>query len=235
MTYYNKKENIICYEKKELEKLFKASMSHKIERKLANLGIPMGALINNFQKIEQLIDGIIKRTAQDRDEHEIFFAIYVMSNFYDEEVNIGFKMKSGYNPERDNIHSMDDLISFRQIDTDYDFIIQTRDGFRMMQLKRYRGELSTESIFAFLKGKIKGYGNNLGDTNLLILIQPNKDFDVATLDLEQLNVNIQTLNLSFRGQIILAWNERNVNNLLVQIYPELRKKTIPFVLPSEKI
>lgn len=221
MPSYAKKRNILCYTKGELYRLFKA-----------DLGPRLVSILESKKPLVKSIHALSKELAEDRDRHEIVVALFSFLDFYDDPKWICFEMRKGFDPIKNQITTLEDLNSYRGIDSDNDFIIRTEDNLRYFQLKRYRGKLDAQNLFNFIKKKTAHYCNNLGDNNLLII--PQSPGVVFNLDFKKLHQNIQDLGFKFQGQIMLNWNQLNSKNIIVILYPKLKKTTRPFVLPSVK-
>lgn len=217
-----KGKQFICFSKESLLALFNISKKSELVEIIKNTNIPFS----------QLITKLSNKTSSDRDEHEIFVALFILIDFYEEGTEICFEMRNDFNPNKDKINIIRDLNKFRDNGTDTDFIFKSKNDLRFFQLKRYRGNLNTESLFDFIKNKIKHYGD-LGTINLLILLQsiddgsPNFDFHV-------LHERIKLLNLKFGGEILILFNNANKINTIINIYPDLTNIEVPMQLPSSK-
>lgn len=66
----------------------------------------------------------------------------------------------------------------------------------------------------------------LGQTNLLIILQPVFD-KISKINFHELHAKLQTLNLKFAAQILIAHNENNQENIIHEVHPELGKCKIP--------
>ncbi len=111
------------------------------------------------------------------------------------------------------------------------------NGLRQFQLKRYTGKLETDLFLNFLKKKLKDYGNQLNDVNLLIILQGEQksvltEPPVMMIDFEALYNEIKKMNLTFKAQILISYNENNQHIILNQIYPELKSMKKVIGLPS---
>lgn len=221
MPSYAKKLNILCYTKNELYQLFKA-----------DLGPRLMSILESKEPLVKSICSLSQKLAEDRDRHEIAVALFSFLDFYDNPRWVCFEMKKGFDPIKNRVVTLKDLNNYRGIDSDSDFVIRTKNNFRYFQLKRYRGKLDGKNLFNFIKKKIAHYCNNLGDNNLLII--PQSPGVVFNLDFKKLHQNIRNLGFKFRGQIMLNWNQLNSENVVVILYPKLKKTVRPFVLPSAK-
>lgn len=233
MNYHKiKNDQIACFSKNELLHFFEVAKKTELLREMIKQKISFDDLRNDYPKMEKLANFVGERGAQDRDEYEVFAALFVFSDFYGDRSEICFKLQSNFNIGKDKIVLLQDLNKFRADPPD--FIIKSEDGFRQFELKRYRDELNTEKIFNFIKKKVTHYGNNLGDTNLLLVLQ-SVAYDVSTIDFHELHMRLKSLNLKFQGQILISYNENNKETVINQVYPKLTTSRIPFKLPSTKL
>jgi len=106
--------------------------------------------------------------------------------------------------------------------------------FRQFQLKRYQEGLNTQNIFDFIKKKIEHYANDLGDMNLLLVLQ-SQAWDVSYVDFHELHDKLKSLNLTFRGQILISYNESDREKVINQVYPDITTTRIPVRYPSAQL
>lgn len=223
---YSKRDNIVCFSKSELEALYQASEKAELLNEIVKEGYSSTDLVDS-STMEKLTDSVARRRAADRDKHEIFAALYVYVNFCGPGNEICFELKPGFNPRSDRIASLEDLIRFRNTDSDSDFIIRAIDGVRILQLKRYRGALDPSGVFNFIKQEIAHYGNNLGDTNLVIQLQPPRYTIIDQDFFHEVHDRLKMLGLTFRGEVLISFNQDGKEQILIQVYPELTQMRIP--------
>jgi len=233
MTYQKINNYLVaCFSKDELLRMFKIAKKTELLKEMVKRGFSFDDLRNDYSKMKEVSDVVGERGAQDRDEHEIFAAVFIFLDFYEISSEVCFKLKSDFNSHKDRIVSLQDLNKFR---TDPpDFIIKSTDGFREFELKRYRDGLNTEEIFNFIKKKVAYYANDLGDMNLLLVPQ-SIPYSVSSINFHELHKQLKSLNFKFEGQILISYNENNKESVINQVYPELATKRIPFKLASEKL
>lgn len=231
MRFYQK-ENLLCFPREELFHLFEVSKKRELLEEMTKLGFTFEDLRNDYSKMEQIADAVGDRGARDRDEHEIFAALYVFLRFYEPDSEVCFEVR-GFDPNRDKISTLNDLNIFRRSVGNSDFAIKSGDGLRKFQLKRYRGEPNIEGLFKFIKDKLNHYGSDLGDTNLLIQIQspPWTSWDI---DFHELHDRMKSLKLKFPGEILISYNQSDKEHVIIQVYPELGKTRIPIKYPSTR-
>ena len=212
-----KNSNIVCFQKNELQRIYERAIDSEIERKIT------------FDKMLDIPNVIANKISKSKD-HEIFAALYTFLKFYEKNSQLCFELKNNFNVNKE-IKSLTDLKDVKEEDTLNDFIIKSKNGFRLFQLKRYRNKLDTDEILKFIKSKLSHYGNNLGNTNLLIILQ-SKERNLSKIDFKKINKEINNFNLKSKSQILVTYNENNKFQIINQIYPKLTITKIPFKLPS---
>lgn len=227
---YHKTGNFICFSRKELYRLYRNEKEPELLDKVKKEGFTLTELKSKRTEMERLAQEFADKNAHDRDEHEVFAALFDVVRFYPEESKICFEMKYGFDPKRDIVSSLTDLNTHRE-GAASDFIIGSKDGFRFFQLKRYRDALETDQLLAFISKTLGRYGNDLGDTNLLIILQ-SAGPDLSGVDFKILHERLNHMSLKFGGWIMISYNENNKFSVMNHVYPDLATTRIPFELPS---
>lgn len=223
---WHKKENIVVLTKDELNSFYKDARQNEILKTLQEKGGSFSDLANNKHFKDEIIDSAVLKLGRDNDEVEIFVVSYMLPDFYDNDYEIGFSLRDGFNLAKDPINNLADLKKAIKKNSDVDFWILTKDGFRAFQLKRYRDDITNDALFAFLSEKLVHYCNDLGYTNLLILLQTQDDHD-SKIDFEDLSKKIAMLGLNFPGSILVWFNEEDKFDVIVEIYPKFRVRKLP--------
>ena len=231
--YKIKNKNIICFLKDELSKLFEVAKKVELLQEIRKQNFSFDDLKTDYSKMKKIADTVGERGAQHRDEHEIFASLFVFLDFYEANSEVCFELKNGFNPSKNKINTLKDLNAFRESASDSDFIIKSGDGLRKFQLKRYRNNLNTQGIFDFIKEKVAHYGNNLDDTNLLVVLQSSA-YTISQINFHELHDKLKSLNLKFQGQILISYNENNKEMVINQVHPNLTTTRIPVQYPSTK-
>lgn len=221
---------IVCFSKTEIEQLYKDSQLPELKQQMEQQGVTVDDLEKDLQnqdtsRFKKLADEAGKKTAHDRDLHEIFAAWNISLPFYEEGSKVCFELKNSFVHSKNIISSVDDLNRFRE-DVFGDFIIKSSDGFGVIQLKRYRGSLDAQEICQFLKTKLAEYGKGIGDTNLLVILQ-SSDSDLDQVDFDELHQCLKKADLSIKSQVLIAFNANNKKSVIVQVYPEHAVANIP--------
>lgn len=221
--FFNK--NIVCFEKNELKQIFEDAKKQEFKEELRKRKISFSCLRNNMQVMEDMAGEMGEKTAQDRDEHEIFGVAYDFIDFYDGNSQICFELKNNVDIKK-GITNLADLKNAREENSLNDFIIRSKDVFRPFQLKRYRDRANTKSLLEFIKLKLREYGNNLGYTNLLIVLQ-TKEYDISGIDFEIIHKELHAMELKQTAGILISYNENNKFSIINSIFPELSRSEIP--------
>lgn len=222
---------LLCFSRAELEALHHDMQILLMKKEMHKQGVTLEDLeqdweLGRSERFRQLAYPAASLTAQDRDEHEVFFAWQILHEFFQEEDSICFEASRDYVPGKTQIETMQDLHRYRD-DALGDCIIKSKDGYRIFQLKRYRGALTAPDLSEFIKNKIDKYGN-LGDTNLLVILQPQlPDVYLDDIDFDALHVSLKEARLRIDAQILLAFNANNNFSVIYQLYPDLAEKMIP--------
>lgn len=149
-----------------------------------------------------------------------------MLDFYGNAAEACFEMNADFDPKKIHIDSLEELIKYREGPTTSDFGISTEEGFYDFQIKRYRGAMATEELFNFVEERIHHYCNDLGTTNLIVLLQPQTD-DSANIDFHDINNRLLGLKFRSEAQVLIAHNEMNEHFVLNQVHPKLTRSEIP--------
>lgn len=219
---YHPKENIICYDSPDLKALFEAPMrawilEEVIKRKIEDV-------LRDIDKMLQLVAEW--KGFKDKEEIEIFSALYLFPQFYPKGTQICFKLKDGIDPRKTPIESLDKLKIFLKENDLTDFLLRVDDGFRAFQLKAYKGKTTSKELFAFLKKKLDRYGNNMGDINFLIMLQ--SEGDIPENFFKEIHEALLTLPLKGGGHILISYNENNKLDVMNTVYPTLGTTTVPY-------
>lgn len=232
---YLKDTHMLCLELNEAIALYKADKVVKLRGEVAAKGLTFLSIAGDMEKMKEVADAVVARDMKHKEQVELFAAITFTGIFFPPECLVCIPLKDSFNFRKDSIATLDDLKNAMKESTLTDFGVLGSYGLAQFQLKRYQGELETENLFAFIREKLKKYGNDLGKVSLLVLLQGNGS-DVANLDFKKLHRKVQALGLKFDGDVLVQYNERGRVNVVNQIYPELktsRKDIDPEYLAGE--
>ena len=215
---------MIGFDINELKHLIEEKFLYDLSSELYQKGINITDLQINSACTKEIVDKLVYNNTKKKEYIEIFTAWILSMEFYGGDSKIFFILKPGIQPEKANIKTIDDLKKATQEDDLTDFTILNIDGARQFQLKQYPFELETEKLSDFINKKMEKYGNNIGEVNLLILLQgkENKSFiQNINIDFETLYKNLSQKKFNFTGQILIYYNELNNKLVVNQVYPNL--------------
>lgn len=224
MKYYHKKTNMICFDQEELKDIFEAPSRKQLTEEIQKNNFkPVDFLIDK-QKVQKIMSSI--KIINDKEDVEIFSALYMFLKFYSKTSKICFVLKDGINPQKDDISNLKKLKESLKENDLTDFGLMSSDGFRSFQLKAYRDKLTSDECFNFLKKKLKHYANDMGDTNFLITLQSGGE--IPENFFEDIHNNLKSLNLKGGGHILISYNENNKFDVINTVYPTIGNTRIPF-------
>ena len=161
---------MICFDLSEFKQLYKEDCEKDIRIVVAKFGFNHFDLHNDKEKLNKIADYVVKKRLKNKENIEIFAAISSIITFFNNDGKICFVLKNNFNIKKEYIKNIDDLKMAIEEKTLTDFAIWN-NGLRQFQLKQYRFKLETNLFFEFIKKILRGYGNDLGDVNLLIILQ----------------------------------------------------------------
>ncbi|MDP3985998.1 MAG: hypothetical protein Q8P77_01030 [Candidatus Veblenbacteria bacterium] len=220
--------NFICLTKNEYLLLFKEQAYRQLVSEMAGRGYTLDDLRDSKEKMIEVSGAVSDMLEKNNDQSELFGAFYVFLNFYGGDSEVCLELKNSFNPRRDRVVSLKGLVGVLEKSTPIDFVVKSKDGVRLFQLKRYRGKLDTDELFRFVKDKLAHYGNDLGHTNLLIILQTGGD--ISEINFERLNDLFVKSELPNKTQVLIAYNENNKLYVINQVYPGLTTSRVPFPL-----
>ncbi len=222
-------KNIICMSKNELKDLFEIAGKRFLLEQISKQGYTLDDFRDDRAKMLEFIKSI--ELVQNKEDHEIFSVLYVFSDFYDKDSEICFELKSSVSLDVE-INSLAELKGVCEEGTLNDFIIIASDGPRTFQLKRYRNILQTDELFKFLQEKLLHYGNTLGKTNLLVMLE-SKNGDLSGVDFYKINEMLLGLDLrNTDSEILISYNEEDKFLVINRVYPTLARSQRELILPS---
>lgn len=234
---YLRKPHMVCFGIEELEKIFENSQRRILFEEIDKSGHSEEEVLTDEQKKNEIVDLVVAQGLRKKEDIEIFAALDTCFSFYNhEDSRICFVLKRTIQKSEIKVKNLEDLKSIAEESTLTDFAIFS-GGLRQFQLKQYRGELKTDTLFNFMKKKLADYGNNLGEVNLLILLQGKIGSDSVQeteIDFKVLHEKVLSLNLELKAEILLMHNEKNQFQIIHQVYPEYKILKKPFFLPSIK-
>jgi hypothetical protein len=216
---YLKKKNMLCLSKEELKSIYKNAKIAELHAEIGKRGYTPEELRADRAKLQEIVDAIHADSANDKEEIELFIAIFFQLELYPEDSRVCVIMKDGADPRKIPTTFNELKRSIKENDIT-DFGIFSDDGLREFQLKQYKGDLTTNDLFAFIESKVRHYGNNLGDTNLLVILQRGGE-DIQLIDFEQVCHRLNRIGIASRGEILISYNEENKFDVTIRVFPEL--------------
>jgi len=222
--YYCKKLNMIGFDKKYFSGLFYESAIKLLGEQLENNGLVLSDLQGNKKLMNEITDKVVAIGIKKKEDIEIFVALDFIITFCPENSQLFFTLKNGVDHKKISINNINDFKNIVEEKTITDFATFFNREFRQFQLKQYRNELETNKILQFITDNLKKYGDDLGEVNLLVLLQgKNKsgNFQKCEIDFYRINNELNNKNYNFSGQILISYNEQNKKHIINQVYPSL--------------
>jgi len=227
-------KNVVCLEKIELESIFEKAKGKKIIQEMIKNNITFEGLRHDRRKMLKITETVAAELSKNKDEVEMFLAFDTLLDFYPKGSEVCFYIKQGFNPSERQITNLADLKNIIEESFLTDFIIKSLNEFRSFQLKRYRNELETDNLLSFIKTKLQYYGSDLGDVNLLIVLQSQIN-NVLKVNFNNLHEKLKSLNLKSKGQILILYNENVRSTVINQVYPDLTTSNVPIRESVQKL
>ncbi|QQS43438.1 hypothetical protein IPM65_04775 [Candidatus Roizmanbacteria bacterium] len=181
---------------------------------------------------EQDIKQIMASSANDRDKHELWIAIFGLTQEFNNDCEFGFYLKDSFRLNQTEITSFEDL---KEQKTDPpDILVKTPEGIFEFELKRYRQSIDKESLAKFIRNKVLRYSDPY---NFYIVIQPSSDNAISLKVFEELHEELNKL-FSKRneiGRICFSCNVDSEYLLSIHVYPKFHIYKIPYVKGSDQV
>lgn len=169
----------------------------------------------------------------DKSEIEIFAALFIFLKFAPPRTYICFEIDDSFNSMRQSINSLDDLKLYIKEKTLTDFALLSKDGLRQIQLKQYKGELKTKDLCVFIENKLKHYGDNIRDVNILFHLQgPREKNEQRTMYIDFADIHkhlYENFGSSFSDEILISYNDNNRALVMVKVMPTLAQTERPLL------
>jgi hypothetical protein len=218
----------VCLNRNELLSIFNLAKKRDLLSEMKKNKYTFDEIKNDKEKMIEIASIVSNNMIKNKTEHEIFFSLFILLRFYEETSEVCFEIKDSYNYRR----GIPDLESFKEAikeDTMSDVIIKTAGDLRIFQLKRYKNQkLDTKSLIKYIDKKLAHYGNSLGSANLLIILEPDRAWEKMEIDFSQINKSISKVSSKNVGQILIGYNENNVSNVIIQVFPGLTRSEVKY-------
>lgn len=171
----------------------------------------------NSQHVRDYISKLAKDTV-DSKEYEYYAAILDLYQAFSKDCNFCFNLNNSYNPAIDNLKNLDDLEVFK--DDPPDVIVMYKNIDYPFELKRYRGKVIFKDLYVFIKNKIILHYS--GKNNFLILLQPEKDFNIDLRIFKEIHDKLKK-EKNQPGYIGFSFNNDNKEIITIRVLPKLEK------------
>lgn len=182
--------------------------------------------ISNKPYNETEVTMYVKRLADnsvDSTDYEFFISILDLYKQFNKECDFCFNLNGKFNFKKDTIKTLDELSRFREDPPDV--IVKWRDNFFEFELKRYRGILTVDSLFSFIRDKIIMHYSSY--SNFLIILQPKPMAKLSLNVFKDIHTRIKRLN-RHNGIIGFSLNNNNKELILARVSPKLEIYRFPF-------
>jgi hypothetical protein len=167
------------------------------------------------------VSDYIKKLANnsvDSKDYEFFVSIQDLYYQFKKDCNFCFNVNNSFNPLKDKIQNIDDLYRYREDPPDV--IVQHKSNYFEFELKRYRGELTFEQLYNFVKKKIVLHYS--GKSNYLVILQPEPNSGISFVIFKKLHEQLKKEKIQ-PGIIGFLLNHANREIILVRVFPKLEK------------
>lgn len=207
-------------DRRELESMHRRARIKDLVEAIVQKNYTFDDLRNNLNKMEEVADFVNARLMKEKEEIEIFVALFGHLGIYPKNTQICFVLEDDFDPRKTAIKTLEELKASIKENALTDFGVMSGDGLRQFQLKQYKDELNTDGLFDFIKKKIEHYGKDLGQTNLLIILQGVGE-DIGTIDFEILTKRLNEMGMKPGFEILVSYNEANKVDVINRVYPSL--------------
>lgn len=203
-------KHIVCFSAQELLMILISDFFSKLSTKVKNEGF-------DSTKISKYIKQLSDKSVDSRDEYEYYVAILDLYEQFEKNCSFCFNLKDTFNYKTDIIKSFQDLQKHREDPPDV--IVKYKNQYYEFELKRYRGVISVQSLFEFIKRKILDHYS--GKSNYLVVLQPAPGSGLSYDDFKELHELVKK-EKNQPGMIGLSLNNDNKEMILVRILPEIQ-------------
>jgi len=210
--------HMLCISRVEFEGIYKQAKQKELFAAIIEKGYSFEELKADMGKMQEVVDSVRAELIKNKEEIEIFVALFGHLGMYPKGSKVCFILKDAIDPRKTPISTLDDVKSSVKEGSITDFGIMSDDGLRQFQLKQYRNKLTTDDLFAFIEKKLNHYGKDLGNTNLLVLLQ-SEGGDVGDIDFEELNKRIIGTGIKSEMEVLVSYNEENKFDVINVVYP----------------
>ncbi len=174
------------------------------------------------KEVKDFINRLAKGSV-DSKEYEYYVALQDLYNAFEKSCDFCFKLKRNFDPKLDIINTIEDLEKFR--DEAPDVIVKYKNSDYPFELKRYRGKINFDDIYAFIKKNVVDHYS--GKQNFLIILQPVSGSAIDISIFKQIHEQLKS-EKNQPGYIGLTFNHDNKEIMTIRVIPKLEKYIRPY-------
>lgn len=174
------------------------------------------------KEVKEFISKLAKNSI-DSKEYEYYTAMLDLYHAFEKNCDFCFKLKRNFNPHQDTIKTIEDIEKFK--DDPPDIIVRYKKSDYPFELKRYRGDITFDDIFNFIKKKIIDHYS--GKQNFLIILQPSSGSKIDLSIFKRIHEQLKN-EKNQPGYIGLTFNHNNMEIVTVRVFPNFDKYTRPY-------
>lgn len=174
---------------------------------------------HDSKEVKDFINELAKKSV-DSKEYEYYSALLDLYHAFEKNCDFCFKLKSNFDPKQHQIKTIDDIERFK--DDPPDVIVKYKGSEYPFELKRYRGKVIFDDLYAFIKKNIVDHYS--GKQNFLIILQPNSGSNIDLNIFEQMHEKLKT-EKNQPGYIGLTFNHDNNEIVTIRVLPNLDRYT----------
>lgn len=215
----------ISLAKGTLLSLYRTYAEEKMTEAINEMGFSEKDLIQSKSKQDRIAQKVSEDILRRKEHREVFGALYVFADFNQADIEICFELKDSFNPKKDKVTNLEELIKACAESTLTDFAYRHKKDIRHFQLKQYRGPLTPDALSNFIKSNLKKYGGNMGDVNLLVILQSTDKF--MSINFQEVHESLLQATNESGGEIIVSYNDLVDGQRMITVYPKLAEAIKP--------
>ncbi|HUV42944.1 MAG TPA: hypothetical protein VMY36_03545 [Patescibacteria group bacterium] len=165
----------------------------------------------------------LSKSSVDSKEYEYYTALLDLYHAFEKKCDFCFKLKSSYDPKQHSIRTIEDLEKFK--DDPPDVIVKYQKSDYPFELKRYRGDVTFDRLYSFIKKKIVDHYS--GKLNFLIVLQPSSGSVIDFGMFKQIHEELKN-EKNQPGYIGITFNHDNIEIVTIRVLPKLEKYIRPY-------
>ena len=202
----------VCFSAKEIAVLLVSRFFNKLFSEKSLKDEPYDSVV-----ISDYVKKLAKDSVDSKD-YELFASIMDLYYQFEKDCEFCFNLKQSYDPTKDKILNVDDLR--KHTDDPPDVIVLYKGNYYEFELKRYRGELTYEALYSFIKKKIILHYS--GKANYLVILQPRAFSTISPEIFSKLHKSL-VIEKNQPGHIGLTLNVNNKEIYLIRVLPKLEQ------------